>query len=240
MGALLGIHLPPADAGKLATPYTLEDIARALIVRMREVQADGPYYVAGWCVNGVIAYEIARQLTAQGHEVALLGLFDAQNPAFYQDFSQEGRLRLLWKRAQTQFANLKRQKLSEFAGERLIGIRRHLSVGYWRLHNAFHLRVNEKGLEDLDTIVDPASFDYRPWPVSRWGQGRVLPIDGLAGRKVLALSCQLGWPDPERNGSVQDSGRARIHVLRGECGHPGRQTEACLAEAIRLEPDAVA
>ncbi len=159
---LLGIHLPPADAGKLATPYTLEDIARALIVRMREVQADGPYYVAGLCVNGVIAYEIARQLTAQGHEVALLGLFDAQNPAFYQDFSQEGRLRLLWKRAQTQFANLKRQKLSEFAGERLIGIRRHLSVGYWRLHNAFHLRVNEKGLEDLDTIVHPASFDYRP------------------------------------------------------------------------------
>jgi surfactin family lipopeptide synthetase A len=178
---LLGLHLPPSDASKLPAPYTLEDIAAALVVRMREVQASGPYYIAGLCVNGVIAYEMARQLLLEGHEVALLGLFDAQNPAFYQDFSQEGRLRVLWKRTQTQLAKLKRQKWSEFAGDRLIGIRRHLSVRYWRIHNAFRLRVNEKELRDLDTIVHPASFVYRPDPQP-------------GGAKVVFFQ-STDWPD---------------------------------------------
>jgi thioesterase domain-containing protein len=117
----------------------------------------------------------------EGHEVALLGLFDAQNPAFYQDFSQEGRLRVLWKRTQTQLAKLKRQKWSEFAGDRLIGIRRHLSVRYWRIHNAFRLRVNEKELRDLDTIVHPASFVYRPDPQP-------------GGAKVVFFQ-STDWPD---------------------------------------------
>lgn len=237
---LLGLHLPAVDARQLAAPYTLEDIASAMIVRMREVQPSGPYYIAGLCVNGVIAYEMAQQLIAQGEEVALLGLFDAQNPAFYQDFSQEGRWRLLWKRAQTQFANLKRQSLTEFAGDRLVGIRRHLSVRYWRIHNAFHLRVNEKELQDLDTIVHPASFDYRPGPHA-------------GGVKVVFFQ-STDWPDGQYwqfHASWDGLIIGGMEVFRIPGGHESmfyeenvdalaNKLKSSLSEAMRLQADAVA
>ena len=41
------------------------------------VQAAGPYRLAGSSMGGVIAYEMAQQLRADGDEVALLGLVDA-------------------------------------------------------------------------------------------------------------------------------------------------------------------
>jgi thioesterase domain-containing protein len=41
------------------------------------VQKTGPYLIGGWSSGGVIAFEVARQLEAQGETVAMLALFDA-------------------------------------------------------------------------------------------------------------------------------------------------------------------
>jgi len=162
---VLGLHLPASDAAKLPVPYKFEDIAEALIVRLREVQPEGPYFLAGLCVNGVMAYEMARQLTERGQEVALLALFDAQNPAYYEDFSQGGgRLQWLLHKIGYHGAELRRQGVYGYVGERAIGLRRRLSVRYWRLHNSLALPVRERQLRDLDTIMHPASFNYRPKP----------------------------------------------------------------------------
>ena len=35
---------------------------------------------------------------------------------------------------------------------------------YWRIHNTLGLKVDERGLQNLDSIVHPASFLYRPGP----------------------------------------------------------------------------
>ena len=35
---------------------------------------------------------------------------------------------------------------------------------YWRIYCGLHLRVSEKRLEDLETIIHPTSFAYRPLP----------------------------------------------------------------------------
>ena len=59
---MLGIHLPADEASQLSVPYKLEEIAAALVIHVREAQPEGPYVLAGLCVNAVIAYEIARQL----------------------------------------------------------------------------------------------------------------------------------------------------------------------------------
>jgi thioesterase domain-containing protein len=47
---------------------------------MRSRQPDGPYVVLGDCAGGIIAYEIAQQLRAQGGSVALLLLMDTPGP----------------------------------------------------------------------------------------------------------------------------------------------------------------
>jgi amino acid adenylation domain-containing protein len=181
---MLGIHLPPDEASRLSVPYKLEEIAAALVTHVREVQPEGPYSLAGLCVNAVIAYEMARQLVAQGHEVALLAMVDGQNPAYYQNFSQESRGQLYFNKAKFHWNRLRQCKWTElpkFFWNRMEGINLRLSVLRWRLHHALGLKVNEEQLRELDTIVHPSSYLYRPKPYPQqavffqstdWPEGR--------------------------------------------------------------------
>ena len=50
----------------------IEEMASIYIEAMRAVQPEGPYFLGGWSVGGVVAFEMARQLEAQGEQVALL------------------------------------------------------------------------------------------------------------------------------------------------------------------------
>ncbi|MFD6567696.1 amino acid adenylation domain-containing protein [Micromonospora profundi] len=73
---LLGIGWqgePPAFGSSLA------EIARVHVEQLRIIERDGPYRLAGWSFGGVLAYEMAQQLTAAGGEVEFLALLDA-NP----------------------------------------------------------------------------------------------------------------------------------------------------------------
>jgi thioesterase domain-containing protein len=54
----------------------IEDLAAYHVEALREVQARGPFLLGGWCVGGLVAFEMARQLTGAGERVALLALFD--------------------------------------------------------------------------------------------------------------------------------------------------------------------
>jgi surfactin family lipopeptide synthetase C len=58
----------------------VEDMAAAYIAALREVQPEGPYMLGGWSAGGVIAFEMAQQLSAQGEQVELLALIDAGRP----------------------------------------------------------------------------------------------------------------------------------------------------------------
>jgi thioesterase domain-containing protein len=58
----------------------LEEMAARYIELIRERQPHGPYFLGGWSMGGVIAYEAAQQLIAQGDEVALVALIDSWLP----------------------------------------------------------------------------------------------------------------------------------------------------------------
>ena len=65
----------------IESPHTcIEDMASHYIKEIKTVQPHGPYFLGGWCAGGVIAYEIAQQLYAQGETVELLAIFDAYPP----------------------------------------------------------------------------------------------------------------------------------------------------------------
>ncbi len=55
----------------------VEDMAALYITEIQTVQPHGPYYLGGQSFGGVIAYEMARQLTASGETVVLVALFDS-------------------------------------------------------------------------------------------------------------------------------------------------------------------
>ncbi|MHC1999474.1 type I polyketide synthase [Methylobacterium sp. CM6241] len=70
-----GLQARGAD-GRLAPLESIEEMAASYIAAIREVDAHGPYRIAGYSGGGVIAYEVAQQLTRAGYSIALLVLFD--------------------------------------------------------------------------------------------------------------------------------------------------------------------
>ena len=56
---------------------TVEETAVDYIDALRVIQPEGPYLLAGWSYGGLVAFEMARQLLAQGQQVALLALIDS-------------------------------------------------------------------------------------------------------------------------------------------------------------------
>jgi thioesterase domain-containing protein/acyl carrier protein len=66
--------------GPAAPTASMAEIAARCIEAMRDIQPDSPYLLGGWSLGGVLAFEIARQLTAQGHSVSFLALFDSPTP----------------------------------------------------------------------------------------------------------------------------------------------------------------
>jgi thioesterase domain-containing protein len=56
----------------------ISEMASRYIDALRSAQPEGPYLLGGWSMGGNIAFEMARQLEAQGEEIALLALFDSK------------------------------------------------------------------------------------------------------------------------------------------------------------------
>jgi thioesterase domain-containing protein/acyl carrier protein len=58
-------------------PHTqVEDMAAHYIKEMRELQPNGPYFIGGRSLGGVVAFEMAQQLQDQGEQIGLLALLD--------------------------------------------------------------------------------------------------------------------------------------------------------------------
>ncbi len=59
---------------------TIEETAACYVEAMRSVRPEGPYHIGGHSSGGTIAFEMARQLEQQGHEVGAIVLMDSFAP----------------------------------------------------------------------------------------------------------------------------------------------------------------
>jgi thioesterase domain-containing protein len=98
----------------------LEDMAVQYVKDMLAVCPNGPYNLLGFSFGGLVAYEIAQQLTAAGLKVGLVGMLDTRQPEwmrgvpalgplhqriylrmrllYLRTHRRKGRLRYLWRR----------------------------------------------------------------------------------------------------------------------------------------------
>ncbi|RJO78473.1 non-ribosomal peptide synthetase [Nocardia panacis] len=72
---LYGVQAAGLEPGATAVD-TVADMARDYIAALRRVQPEGPYHLGGWSLGGMVAFEMAQQLTSAGHQVARLILID--------------------------------------------------------------------------------------------------------------------------------------------------------------------
>jgi thioesterase domain-containing protein/aryl carrier-like protein len=71
-----GLQASPLDGEDEAPQVTIEETAAEYVDAVRSFQPAGPYLLAGYSFGGVVAFEMARQLTGAGEEVALLAILD--------------------------------------------------------------------------------------------------------------------------------------------------------------------
>lgn len=70
----------PAINGEGRMFETIEETAACYIEAMRSVRPEGPYHMGGHSSGGTIAFEMARQLEREGHEVGVVVLLDSFAP----------------------------------------------------------------------------------------------------------------------------------------------------------------
>ena len=185
----LGVDLPYAAGVRLPAPYRLEDIAGYLLKAIREVQPAGPYYLGGLCVNAVIAYEIAQQLTQQGEKVGLLAMVDAHNHAYYKNPLKDGRYTA---RIKYHLSNLLRMDSTEttaYLRDRLDEARRKIERVTWRL--TADRRDRAEDFRNSDSIVHPAFSQYEPQPYA----GKIVLLQSSEWPKSPYFDFKLGWED---------------------------------------------
>lgn len=79
---LVGLQLFDPARPPSQTPASVEEVAAGYIDIIRQIQPSGPYYLFGWSVGGVLVFEMAQQLAAQGAEIAFLGVLDSWAPGY--------------------------------------------------------------------------------------------------------------------------------------------------------------
>jgi thioesterase domain-containing protein len=67
---------PQGINGDIPFLSSVQQMASCYIAEMLKVQPEGPYYIGGYSFGGLVAFEMARQLRADGLEVAFLALVD--------------------------------------------------------------------------------------------------------------------------------------------------------------------
>ena len=98
---------------------TIEDMATHYLNEMKTVQPHGPYFLGGWSMGGVVAFEIAQQIQMQGEQVGLLALLDSRAPAPAPGISEIDELLLMQSFARDLGLDLKSLRFSESELERL-------------------------------------------------------------------------------------------------------------------------
>lgn len=184
----------------LKDPGSLECIAEQFVQSIRERRADGPYMLGGWCAHGLLAYEVARQLQAQGQEVSQVVLLETVNPVRMKQYSG-------WKRwvarAQLKFHLLKfeyayLQQLNSTQARHYIAGRTSQKVARIRQSLRRVLKVT-KFYPDLDDpgtgnpldVLYAAAAKYHPKPY----RGPVVLIRSTKRTFGFGDVLDLGWSE---------------------------------------------
>lgn len=157
---------------------SIEAMATRYLEEIRLAQPAGPYYLGGYSIGGLIAFEAAQQLLAAGQEVALLAMFDSWAPGY----PAEGLTKLgdhvieLCRRAPWTWPAYLRQRAS-----------------YWLTRRTEQARTYDggrSGVYVLERTILPAvraAYTPRPYP------GRIELFRCLEDRVLWRRTPELGW-----------------------------------------------
>jgi amino acid adenylation domain-containing protein len=186
---IAGEEFPSNRAVDLATHYTRQ---------IRSIQPEGPYLLAGVSFGGLVAFEIAQQLKAQGQTVSLLALMDTRLATALKPLPKSERVAEHW----NQFSALGWRYLLEKMVQQAAGRSRRffaaVSDRYTRAAIKFCAATGRPLHEDWQDFLyeeqnQRSTIGYFPQVYS----GRITlfkAMDQKVGTSAL-LAPELGWRD---------------------------------------------
>ncbi len=158
--------------GKHAAHRRVEDMAAHYIKEMRELQPAGPYFLGGRSLGGMIAFEMARQLRAQGQEIGLLALLDTYPSGYAKLLRDQTTLRAGFDRAvsrtKAHLANLKGLSLPDkflyLVAKSKFAPRKMKSQVWRRVYSSFENlgRPLPRALQNIKELNSLAVREYVP------------------------------------------------------------------------------
>ena len=197
---LIALQLFDPSIARDKLPQTLEEIAAEYVQLIRQFQPSGPYALVGWCVGGVLAFEVARQLAQRNQEIKLLAMIDSWAPghltrlpkvrARLSDYSYRWQMILAdWRRVTTY-----RQSFLEFLNKRTI-VKKILRRLGQQVAEHRQVAFDERNInvENYDTwlfnYLDNVALRYLPKPYP----GKLTLLCSAMEPRGLFLDPKMGW-----------------------------------------------
>jgi amino acid adenylation domain-containing protein len=186
--------------GNIIKDATLEDMAAAYVAELRSFQPEGPYFLGGFCLGGLLALEAAEQLTAAGQKVALVILVQSIHPEAMDFKPNTPAFKRMWyqmkKRASLEWENLlhgRKGYLSERVSHLWDVIRVRTSIAFKNLTGRNLYMSPELSklffFEALGVEHKKAMDQYRPAPFG----GDVVVFRASKQLAGLIADENLGW-----------------------------------------------
>jgi thioesterase domain-containing protein len=198
---VFGLNFP--DPANLTMPFRIEDIAAQQVDALRRSRPEGPYALMGWCADGVLAYEMAQQLRAQGQEVSMVIMIDAFNPARWK---YESHWVARMDRLKFHLRNLVRLRVKDWAGysrDRFQTLLKRVRQWCWRGLYRLHLRAERRiaaPSRQSEQILTLAVQQYVPAPYD----GRVMVVRAQARPSGTHADAADAWRSLVTNLQVVD------------------------------------
>ena len=176
---------------------TVEELAERARKLIQEVRPAGPYFLGGYCFGGLVAYETACQLIADGEDVRLVVLFDTVTPGYPK----------LLRNHQGYFRYLRQLAAFSKSGTHRIGladIGRHLQYLGRLVRKKAVVQTQRAAVQMTPELVappaaDPATFVetsariYRPRPIAASVAHFIAEQEAVSTR--IIEDPRLGWRD---------------------------------------------
>jgi amino acid adenylation domain-containing protein len=196
----LGVDFERAD-DETFEGFTFAGLAARLVRTIRAVQPHGPYHLGGWCISGLLSYEVAAQLTDAGETVKLVVVVDSANPTYFRTIPK---YKLIASKAMCHLTRLLRTEIGDvfrYATQRMKGF--------------FTLALDGQRAEadPLEIVLNNAAIAYDPKPIP----ARVLVVQPVD--RPEALDLRTSWAALRKHGNVEVSDISGTHASMFEEPH---------------------
>jgi amino acid adenylation domain-containing protein len=181
------MELLEADVTPELATADFERLAARYCETIREVQPHGPYFLGGWCMWGLVAYEAARQLEKDGEQVAYVLVIDATAPGYWRRHTLPRRLSIYFVHKIYRMYWLLSRLWRSDSQQRRLDVARRIQNAWVAVRDT--LPGQERSRSSVQKTLSRAANDYTGGPLG----APVILIKGDHRPEGPLIEDDLGW-----------------------------------------------